>query len=152
MGFGGAAGLQAVVGIFFFTGPLLLILATIFCWIQAQFFPMMVCGLFAVFWFSFGMLQLPTLGLAAAYSPVGDAAAGAASKEMNATIALYLLVWGFALGTFFLFSIRINLVFAGIFSLVTIGMWVLSAAYWCVSTGHFDTAMKLQKVSWLNWK
>ena len=61
------------------------------------------------------MLQLPTLGLAAAYSSDGDAAAGAVSKEMNAVIALYLLVWGFALGTFWLFTIRINVVFAGIF-------------------------------------
>jgi hypothetical protein len=42
MGWGGAAGLQAVVGIFFFTGPVLLLLSTIFLWIQAQFFPMMV--------------------------------------------------------------------------------------------------------------
>ncbi|KAH8635516.1 hypothetical protein IG631_10917 [Alternaria alternata] len=132
-------------GIFFFTGPVLLTLATIFLWIQAQFFPMMVCGLFSVFWLSFGMLQLPTLGLAAAYSSDGDAAAGAVSKEMNAVIALYLLVWGFALGTFWLFTIRINVVFAGIFGFVTIGAWVLSGAYWALSNGEFDKALRLQK-------
>ena len=68
---------------------------------------MMVCGLFCVFWLSFGMLQLPTLGLATAY------ASGADGKEMNAVIALYLLVWGFALGTFWVFTLRINAVFAG---------------------------------------
>lgn len=95
------------------------------------------------------MLQLPTLGLAAAYSPTGDAAAGAVSKEMNAVIALYLLVWGFALATFWLFTIRINVVFAGIFGFVTIGAWVLSGAYWALSTGDFDKALKLQKVSYL---
>jgi succinate-acetate transporter protein len=133
-------------GIFFFTGPVLLLLATIFLWIQAQFFPMMVCGLFCVFWLSFGLLQLPTLGLAAAYSPTGDAAAGMVSKEMNAVIALYLLVWGFALGTFWLFTIRINAVFAGIFGFVTIGSWILSGAYWALSDGKFDKALKLQKV------
>ncbi|KAH8701345.1 GPR1/FUN34/yaaH family-domain-containing protein [Phaeosphaeriaceae sp. PMI808] len=145
MGWGGASGLPAVVGIFFFTGPVLLLLSTIFLWIQAQFFPMMVCGLFCVFWLSFGMLQLPTLGLAAAYSPTGNSAAGAVSKEMNAVIALYLLVWGFALGTFWLFTIRINLVFAGIFGFVTIGSWVLSGAYWALSSGKFAKALKLQK-------
>jgi succinate-acetate transporter protein len=134
-------------GIFFFTGPVLLLLATIFLWIQAQFFPMMVCGLFCVFWLSFGLLQLPTLGLAAAYSPTGDAAVGMVSKEMNAVIALYLLVWGFALGTFWLFTIRINLVFAGIFLFVTVGSWVLSGAYWALSDGKFDKALKLQKVN-----
>ncbi|KAF1940718.1 hypothetical protein EJ02DRAFT_445282 [Clathrospora elynae] len=130
MGWGGASGLQAVVGIFLFTGPL-----------------------------SFGMLQLPTLGPAAAYSPTGDAAAGAVSKEMNAVIALYLLVWGFALATFWLFSIRINVVFAAIFGLVTVGTWVLSGAYWALSAGYFDKALKLQKaggallfvVAFLGW-
>lgn len=172
MGWGGASGLQAVVGIFFFTGPVLLLLSTIFLWIQAQFFPMMVCltpsilpslgtlfsrssltqfshqvcGLFAVFWLSFGVLQLPTLGLAAAYG-AGDASVGAVSHEMNAVIALYLLVWGFALGTFWIFTLRINLIFAGIFGFVTVGAWVLSGAYWALSNGHFDKALKLQKVS-----
>src|SRR5262245_33970555 len=100
-------------GIFFFTGPVLLLLSTIFLWIQSQFFPMMVCGLFCVFWLSFGMLQLPTLGLASAYSTTGDPVEGLMSKEMNAVIALYLLVWGFALGTFWLFTMRINAIFAG---------------------------------------
>ncbi|KAF2195148.1 hypothetical protein K469DRAFT_543938 [Zopfia rhizophila CBS 207.26] len=145
MGWGGASGLPAVAGIFFFTGPVLLLLSTIFLWIQAQFFPMMVCGLFCVFWLSFGLLQLPTLGLATAYSATGNATEGMVSKEMNAVIALYLLVWGFALGTFWIFTIRINAVFAGIFGFVTMGAWVLSGAYWKVSTGKFQEAQRLQK-------
>lgn len=109
---------------------------------------MMVCGLFCVFWLSFGLLQLPTLGLATAYSVTGSASEGLVSKEMNAVIALYLLVWGFALGTFWLFTIRINAVFAGIFGFVTVGSWVLSGAYWALSVGKFDKALKLQKVRW----
>ncbi|RMZ66137.1 plasma membrane ammonium transporter (Ato3) [Pyrenophora seminiperda CCB06] len=127
--FANAAPLGFMGGIFFFTGPLLLILSTIFLWIQAQTFFMLVCGLFSVFWLSFGVLQLPTLGLAAYYSPTGDAAGGAVSEAMNAVIALYLLVWGFALGTFFVFAIRINLIISGIFGFVTVGAWVLSGAY-----------------------
>ena len=107
---------------------------------------MMVCGLFSVFWLSFGLLQLPNLGLAAAYSPNGVAGEGLISKEMNAAIALYLLVWGFALATFFLFTIRINAVFAGIFGLVTVGAWVLSGAYWKLSQHKFKEALRLQKV------
>lgn len=145
MGWGGATQLTAVAGIFFFTGPLLLILATIFEWAMGNFFPMMVCGLFAVFWLSFGMLQLPTLGLAAPYSTTGtNAVAGAVSKEYNAVIALYLIVWGFALFTFFIFTLKTNLVFAGIFLFVTIAAWVLSGAYWKVSTGDYGTAHNLQ--------
>jgi succinate-acetate transporter protein len=135
-------------GIFFFVGPVLLILTTVFEWIMGNFFPMMVCGLFSVFWLSFGMLQLPTLGLAAPYSADGtDALTGSATKSYNAVIALYLLVWGFALFTFFIFTLKTNTVFALIFLFVTLGAWVLSGAYWKVSTGDYDEARKLQKVS-----
>lgn len=107
---------------------------------------MMVMGLFAVFWLSFGMLQLPTLDLGAPYATASDAT-GTLSQEYNAAIALYLIVWGFALLTFFIFTLKINMVFASIFGLVTAAVWILSGAYWKVAGGDFDTALKLQKVS-----
>ena len=103
----------------------------------------MVCGLFSVFWLSFGMLNLPSLGLAEPYSASG----GAASKEYNAVVALYLIVWGFALLTFFIFTLKTNVVFAGIFLFVTLAAFVLSGAYWKVSQGDYDKAGDLQKVS-----
>ena len=109
---------------------------------------MMVCGLFTVFWLSFGVLQLPTLGLAAPYSESGtNAIAGSTTKEFNAVVALYLMVWGFAFLTFFIFTLRTNMVFATIFLLVSMASWLLSAAYWKVSTDDFNQANKLQKVS-----
>jgi len=113
---------------------------------MGNFFSMMVMGLFAVFWLSFGLLQLPTLALASAYSATGDAAEGAASVGYNATIALYLIVWGFALFTFFIFTLKTNIVFAAIFFFVTIAAWVLSGAYWKVASGDYVTAGQLQKV------
>jgi hypothetical protein len=39
MGWGGAAGLSGVAGIFFFVGPVLLLLGTIFEWVMGNFFP-----------------------------------------------------------------------------------------------------------------
>jgi succinate-acetate transporter protein len=107
---------------------------------------MMVMSLFAVFWLSFGLLQLPTLGLAAAYSAAGNAAEGAASKEYNAVVGLYLIVWGFALFTFWIFTLKTNAVFAGIFFFVTLAAWVLAGAYFKVGSGDYETAGKLQKV------
>ncbi|KAK3110109.1 hypothetical protein LTR53_015945 [Teratosphaeriaceae sp. CCFEE 6253] len=144
MGWGGANGLAGVAGIFFFVGPVLLILATIFEWIMGNFFPMMVQSLFAVFWLSFGLLQLPTLGLAAAYSPTGDAAEGALSVGYNSTVGLYLIVWGFALFTFWIFTLKTNMVFAGIFLFVTIAAWILAGAYFCVGKANYVMATKLQ--------
>lgn len=115
---------------------------------MGNFFPMMVMGLFAVFWLSFGLLQLPTLQLAAAYSATGtNALEGAASREYNAALALYLIVWGFALFTFWIFTLKTNVVFALIFLFVTIGAWVLAGAYWKVASGEYAMAMDLQKVS-----
>lgn len=60
-------------------------------------------------------------------------------------MALYLIVWGFALFTFFVFTCKINAVFAAIFLLVSTAAWVLSAAYWKVSRGEFEQAGKIQK-------
>ena len=107
----------------------------------------MVMSLFAVFWLSFGLLQLPSLGLAAAYSATGNAAEGAASKEYNSVIALYLLVWGFALFTFWIFTLKTNTIFAAIFLFVTLAAWVLAGAYFKVGSGDYAMAMKLQTVS-----
>lgn len=115
---------------------------------MGNFFSMMVMSLFAVFWLSFGLLQLPTLGLAAAYSASGtNAAQGAASVQYNAAIAIYLIVWGFALFTFFIFTLKTNCIFAGIFGLVTVGAFVLSGAYWKVASQDYVTAGHLEKVS-----
>lgn len=116
----------------------------VFEWIMGNFFPMMVMGLFSVFWLSFGVLQLPTLQLGANYASTADPS-GYSSSEFNATVALYLIVWGFALFTFFIFTCKINAVFAAIFLLVSTAAWVLSAAYWKVSQGEFEQAGKLQK-------
>jgi len=145
MGWGGATGLTAVAGIFFFTGPVLLLLATVFEWIMGNFFPMMVCGLFAVFWLSFGLLELPTLALANSYSATGNGAEGAASVGYNAGIALYLLALGFTMFTFFIFTLKTNTVFALIFLFTTTGVFVLSSAYWHVALGSYVMAAKLQK-------
>jgi len=143
MGWGGASGFAPVVGIFFFVGPVLLVFAMVFEWIMGNFFPMMVMGLFAVFWLSFGLLQLPTLQLATAYASASDPT-GLSSHEYNATVALYLIVWGFALFTFFIFTLKINTIFAMIFLLVSVAAWVLSGAYWKVAAGDFEMAGHLQ--------
>ncbi|KAI1282910.1 GPR1/FUN34/yaaH family-domain-containing protein [Xylaria sp. FL0933] len=144
LGFGGASGLSPVVGIFLFTGPVLLFVAMIFEWIMGNFFPMMVMGLFTVFWLSFGLLNLPTLGLGTPFATTSDPT-GLSSQGYNAAVALYLIVWGFALFTFFIFTLKVNFVFAALFFLVSIGAWLLGAAYFKVSYGDYAGAMLCQK-------
>jgi len=145
MGWGGATTLTGVAGIFFFTGPVLLLLTTIFEWIMGNFFSMMVMGMFAVFWLSFGVIEAPSWGIAASYSPTGNPEQGALSVGYNAAIALYLVVWGFWLLTMFVFTLRTNIVFVAIFLCATASSFVISASFWKVSTGHFEVALRLQK-------
>ncbi len=87
----------------------------------------MVMGLFSVFWLSFGVIQLPTLNLSLPYATSGDPT-GTASPAFNTDVGLYLLVWGFALLTFFIFTLKINTVFALIFGLVSVACWILAGA------------------------
>lgn len=165
MGWGGTTGLSPVLyvcstypyppltlanqrerGIFFFVGPITMTLALIFEWILGNFFSMMVMGLFAVFWLSFGLLQVPTLALGIPFATPEDPT-GMASREFNAAIGLYLVVWGFAFFTFFVFTTRINMVLSTIFSLTAIATWLLASGYFKSSWGEYETAAKLSKVS-----
>jgi len=145
MGWGGSTTLSGVAGMFFFTGPILLLTTMVFEWIMGNFFSMIVMGMFAVFWLSFGVLQAPSWGIAASYSATGNAAEGAASVGYNAAVALYLLVWGFWLFTTFIFTLKTNTVFALIFLFAFISSFLFSGAYWKVSTGDYHMAMQLQK-------
>jgi succinate-acetate transporter protein len=108
---------------------------------------MIVMGMFAVFWLSFGVLETPSWQIAASYSATGDAAQGAATKGYNAAVALYLLVWGFWLFTTFIFTLKTNCVFAAIFLCAFMSSFIFSGAYWKVATGDYVTAGRLQKVS-----
>lgn len=118
----------------------------IFEWIMGNFLSMMIMGMFGVFWLSFGVLQTPSWSIANSYSATGNAAEGAASVGYNAAIALYLLVWGFWLFTTFIFTLKTNTIFSLIFLGAFTSNFILSGAYWKVSTGDYSAAMKLQKV------
>jgi hypothetical protein len=113
-----------------------------------HFFSMMVCGFFAVFWFSFGFLQLPTMGIAASFSATGtNAAEGAISVGYTAGIALYLVALGTALFTIWVFSLKMNVVLTLIMGLATVAVYTLSAAYFTLGMGDFTKATNLQHVS-----
>lgn len=112
---------------------------------MGNFFPMMAMGLYAVFWLSFGLLQLPTLQLGSPYATPEDPT-GMSSPEFNNTIGLYLIVWGFMLFTFFIFTLKINTVFALIFGLVTTAAFILSDVYFKLAQGELERAGREQKV------
>ncbi|CAK7568200.1 MAG: hypothetical protein SEPTF4163_006185 [Sporothrix epigloea] len=151
MGWGGASGASPIAsdfissgsGIFFF-GAMLLIVGMIGEWIMGNFFSMITMGLFGIFWLSFGLLQLPTLQLISPYITADDPT-GANSPEFNASLALFLLVWGFAIFTLTIFSLKTNAVFATIYVILTAFSFVMSGCYWRLSAGDTGMAVGLQK-------
>ncbi|CAK7273486.1 hypothetical protein SEPCBS119000_005681 [Sporothrix epigloea] len=143
MGWGGASGASPIAGIFFF-GAMLLIIGMIGEWIMGNFFSMITMGLFGIFWLSFGLLQLPTLQLTSPYITADDPT-GAASPEFNAGLALFLLVWAFAIFTLTIFSLKTNVVFATIYVVLTAFSFVMSGCYWRLSSGDAGMAANLQK-------
>ncbi|KAI0123717.1 hypothetical protein BJ170DRAFT_92704 [Xylariales sp. AK1849] len=92
------------------------------------------------------MLQMPTLQLAAPCASNADPT-GLTSPEYNATVALYLIAWGLALVTFFVYTLKINTVFALILLLVSVAAWVLAGAYFKVAAGDGFTSGHIQTVS-----
>jgi succinate-acetate transporter protein len=130
---------------FFFTGPVLLILATIFEWIMGNFFSMLLMGMYTVFWLSFGVIETPTSIIKLEHSSISNVVEGNPSAEYNAAVALYLTAWGFWLLTSFVFSLRTNLVFALVFLCGFVSSFVFAASYWKVNTGDHKIAMELQK-------
>lgn len=106
----------------------------------------MLCGFFAVFWSSLGILQLPTANIAASYSPAGSAVEGTLTPDYNAGIALYISVLAFAVFTFFIMSLRTNAVLTFLFADATAGLFTLSASYWKASLEDFPSAVHLKHV------
>jgi hypothetical protein len=66
---------------------------------------------------------LPTWQITASYSAYGtDVAEGATNVGYNAGVTLYIIVWGFTLLTFLIFSLKNNVVFALILGLVDVAV------------------------------
>jgi FtsH-binding integral membrane protein len=113
---------------------------------MGNFSPMMVCGLFCVFWLSFKILQLPTAGIAALYSKTGNASEGALSVGYNAGMALYFMASGFTMFTFFIFALKTNRAFAFIFACTTSAVFILLSAYWHFALEKYTMAIHFQHV------
>ncbi|OQN96691.1 hypothetical protein B0A48_17331 [Cryoendolithus antarcticus] len=75
----------------------------------------------------------------------GNALDGMLSKPYNATLAIYAPVWGFAILTFFVFTLGANAVLAAVFFLLWAGAFSVSGAYWCLSLSKISTAQTLKK-------
>jgi hypothetical protein len=87
------------------------------------------------------------MGIAASFSASGtNAAEGAISVGYTAGIGLYLISLGSAMFTFWVFTLKTNVVLALTIGLATVAVYLLSAAYFTLGLGHFAKATNLQHV------
>jgi succinate-acetate transporter protein len=96
-----------------------------------------VFGSFAGYYFAFASVLTPSFGIAAAYSD---------PAELNNGLGVFFCVWA---SLFFIFlgaSVRTNLIFVWIFTLVDVTAWLLAASYFQAAAGNTAAAVRLQKV------
>lgn len=99
-----------------------------------------------VFWLSFYTIVSPAVGVPQSYSSTGNYADGLLSAAFNADIALYLVVWGFAVFVILVCSIRTNITFIVLFTILDAGLFIFAASHFQAGFGNFGIALTLQRV------
>ncbi|KAJ5745068.1 GPR1/FUN34/YaaH-class plasma membrane protein [Penicillium odoratum] len=137
-GGGGAA----IVGVFWFSGGLLLIISCILEFILGNTFVYLVFGTYGSFYLSFAATLTPYFNAAAAYEPSNPANPG-----FHRAFAFYPLYVGILSFFFFLVSVRTNLVYMLLFLCLTLGMELLAAAFWQLASLETASATRCQEAS-----
>jgi uncharacterized protein len=99
-----------------------------------------------VFWLSFFTIFSPAAGIPQSYSPTGDYNEGVLSAGFNADIGLYLVVWGLAIFVILVCSIRTNVTFIILFTILDAGLFIFAASHLQIAYENFGTALTLQRV------
>ncbi|KAL1979774.1 hypothetical protein VTN96DRAFT_5202 [Rasamsonia emersonii] len=140
LGWRGAGGDgAATIGVFYFTGGLLLTIAAVLEFILGNTFIFVVFGTYGGFFLSLAGTLTPSNGAAAAYEPSDPTNPG-----FHASFAFYFLFIGILTFFFFLASLRTNVAFVTILFTLTIGFEALAGAYWQLANGNVQLAHRLQ--------
>lgn len=128
---------NVLVGIFWFTGDVASWIPCIFELLLGNTFAYCVFGSFSGYYMAFVAILTPSFGVAAGYSD---------PAELNNALGIFFCIWA-TLFTIFLFaSLRTNLIFVWIFTLVVATAWLLAASYFTAAAGNASGALRLQKV------
>lgn len=148
MGFRGASSDSAlsIVGAIYYLAGVSLTIAGVMEWILGNTFPMVVFIVFGGFFYSFGTLINPQYAIAQTLGN-GDAMAGSASTTYNASIGMYMVMFGVICLVFFIVALRVNMVFAWIFFSLIMAYCILGAAYFKIAEADMMMAGKLVKTA-----
>ena len=106
----------------------------------------MISGAMGIFWISLGFIYYIPTGILASYSPTGDIAEGVMSTGFNSDLGLWLVGWGLALFVILVCSIRTNITFIILFTILDAGFFAFAAAHFQTAGKNLDAAKVLTKV------
>ena len=100
-----------------------------------------------IFWISLGFIFYLPSGIAASYSKSGtDAIEGLNSAGFNGDLALWLVGWGLAIFVILVCSIKTNITFIILFTILDAGLFIFAASHFQTAYGNTDAALILTKV------
>ncbi|KAF2098734.1 GPR1/FUN34/YaaH-class plasma membrane protein [Rhizodiscina lignyota] len=144
MGWRGANGGSASIGVYFFFGGLLMVLGGLGEWIMGNTFPFVVFASFGAFWLAFGATLQPFYSAYGNYATdPSNPATGLTSIPFNSGFGFVLLAMGLLCFLYMILALRTNIVFFGIFFTLVCAFGLLTGAYWQTSNGNAKMATDL---------
>ena len=130
---------NALVGVLWFTGGIASWLTAILELFLGNTFAWCVFGSFGGYYFAFASVLTPSFGIAAGYS--------SDPTELDQALGVFFCCWASLFAVFLFVSLRTNLIFVWIFTLVDTTVWLLAASYFQAGASNTAAALRLQKVS-----
>lgn len=113
-------------------------------WILGNTFPSTVFFTFGGFWLAFGTTVVPDSGAYSTYSTDGTAANGLTQPQFYSTFAFFLIAMAILCTIYSIASIRTNVALFSILLLLVPCFSCLAAAFFAVSQGKANLALKCQ--------
>lgn len=137
----------AMLGAFYGVAGIGLYVTCIMEWVIGNTFPSVVFGSFGGFFISYGIINQPSIGIAASFAPAADASngitaatAGASTASYNLGLGMFFLSFGILNFIFFLCSLRTNVFFVILFATITPAIELLAAGYFHFAAGNVAAA------------
>ncbi|KAF2170804.1 hypothetical protein M409DRAFT_63862 [Zasmidium cellare ATCC 36951] len=127
----------ATVGLSFYFGGMLQLLACVMEWVLGNTFSFLVFGSFGAAWFALSSLNLEPFAS-------GSHSVYANEAEFDASFAYGLITFGLLTLTFGFCALRTNIIFVFCFLSVSIALFIFAGSFFAMAHGHSEAAAKMQ--------
>ncbi|KAK4501461.1 hypothetical protein PRZ48_007270 [Zasmidium cellare] len=134
---GAGGGGAATVGLSFYFGGVLQLLACAMEFLLGNTFSFLVFGSFGAAWMALSSLNMEPLA-SGAHAPY------ATEGEFDASFAYGLVTFGLLTLTFAFCALRTNIIFVSCFLIVSVAIFVFAGSFWVLAQGNADAAARMQ--------